>query len=308
MALRLAVRGAFGSHNLDELCGMLDPVLALDGPADVLVDLSGLDQASPAALALLVAYLRDAQRDPGCDPTWHYVPPRSPVLSRTMTPARFRHLVLTRARDAEDGPSDPVLSCEPFSTRETIDRVTAHFEAFLAERSGAGRDDFGAVTWMLGDVADNVLQHAGTHSGVAAARIYPRTHEIELAVADRGIGIRASLTKNPDYLDVTDDRSALMRAVEPATTSEPGVGGGNGLFVVSLVVKENGGALTIRSGRAALNRHGADIETTGGLPALQGTVVAIRVSTRKPLDFERVDGLLQRPAGVTAASSGLRLA
>lgn len=64
------------------------------------------------------------------------------------------------------------------------------------------------------------------------------------------------------------------------------------------VVAENGGTLSIRSGRAALVRGATTIQSRGGLSDYAGTAVLVRVRLSAPFDYKALDDRLSQPGGV----------
>ncbi len=55
------------------------------------------------------------------------------------------------------------------------------------------------VGLMVGELADNFAQHSHRNLGALALQYYPRLGALRIAVADCGIGIRASLSENPKH-------------------------------------------------------------------------------------------------------------
>lgn len=79
-----------------------------------------------------------------------------------------------------------------------------------------------SVSIALDEIAENVVHHGDTPiGGFGAAQGWQKNNEFEIAIADLGIGIRASLTKNPDQADITDDVAAITRALEPRVSATP---------------------------------------------------------------------------------------
>jgi anti-sigma regulatory factor (Ser/Thr protein kinase) len=97
---------------------------------------------------------------------------------------------------------------------------------------------------MLGELLGNAAEHANSATGVfVCAQVYQ--HQLELAVADAGIGVRAHLTRNPKYRHV-DEVEALDYALMPGVsgTSERR---GNGLSDLLNDTSDYGGRVVLRS-------------------------------------------------------------
>jgi hypothetical protein len=116
----------------------------------------------------------------------------------------------------------------------------------LARRHTTDRSAAAAAK-MLGELLDNATTHASSPVGVyAAAQVHPRAGDMELAVADGGIGIPAHLARNPCFRHIT-----AAEALEAAL--RPGVSGtsenrGNGLPDLLNIASNLGGELILRSG------------------------------------------------------------
>lgn len=67
----------------------------------------------------------------------------------------------------------------------------------------------------LCELAENVLHHADSPSGgYAVAQGYPKKGKFEVGIVDLGIGVPASLRKNPSYAHLDDDLEATKTALE----------------------------------------------------------------------------------------------
>jgi hypothetical protein len=115
---------------------------------------------------------------------------------------------------------------------------------------------------------------------------------MEIAIADVGIGVRASLTKNPDYEHITDDLAAIEMAIKARVTSTPKRNAGFGLWVTSNLLAANGGELLVRSGYGAVFRGSRNAAVVREAP-LPGTLVVLRIRTDCALDIKAVYRALQ---------------
>ena len=128
---------------------------------------------------------------------------------------------------------------------------------------------------ILGELLDNATTHAKSPTGVfACAQVY--RHELELAVADAGIGIQAHLSRNPKYR-LADEVDALEYALMPGVsgTSEPR---GNGLPDLVDMTCRYGGRVLLRSqaGHALVTTVNNRREFQSGTP-IPGTCAAVRI-------------------------------
>lgn len=99
---------------------------------------------------------------------------------------------------------------------------------------------------MLGELLDNAITHAASPVGVyAAAQVHHRGGDLELAVADAGIGIRSHLARNPRFRSLTA-AEALGAALRPGVTGTS-ERRGNGLPDLLSTASGFGGQLLLRS-------------------------------------------------------------
>ena len=182
-----------------------------------------------------------------------------------------------------DSGRDPVLLevalvREGADVHRAVSRIKARADLLLVSRlgySGLAADRF---TVAMAEVCQNVVDHSGA-PGLALAQCYLRSGggpEIRLAVAHRGIGVRASLA--PRYADRLpgswDDRAAVRLAFRRGVTGSGDPDRGLGLAAVADMVRAWGGRLRLRSGTAACE-VGAHPGERSGLAFFPGTQVAI---------------------------------
>jgi hypothetical protein len=251
----------------------------------------GLRFADPSGVLVLLAvglsapYRRDR--------AWGLVLPRDPAVLSWLGRCGARRLIeqlfiVDGAADDDpaggrDGGRDPVLLevalvREGADVHRAVSRIKARADLLLVSRlgySGLAADRF---TVALAEVCQNVVDHSGG-PGLALAQCYLRAGsgpEIRLAVADVGIGVRASLA--PRYADRLpgswDDRAAVRLAFRRGVTASDDPDRGLGLAAVSDMVRAWGGTLRLRSGTAACE-VGAHPGEHGGLAPFPGTQVAI---------------------------------
>jgi anti-sigma regulatory factor (Ser/Thr protein kinase) len=82
------------------------------------------------------------------------------------------------------------------------------------ERAGFAKDLARSIAAALGEMADNIVQHANqpaTADGVIAYQIASRF--MCFAVADVGQGVLNSLSRSPAWIHLRSDRDALSAAV-----------------------------------------------------------------------------------------------
>jgi len=161
------------------------------------------------------------------------------------------------------------------SLREVYD-ATAH--ALLIFKAWLGMDASAAhrVACCIAEACENVVEHSQDTGVVVAQKyVYADFTEVQLAIADLGVGIRQSLSSA--HTEVEDTPAGwIKRAVAGLSSRAEGVG--QGLGEIRRIATRTGGSLLIRSGtgRALYAQNYArytDVSAElGGLPGTQLSV------------------------------------
>lgn len=117
-------------------------------------------------------------------------------------------------------------------------------------------DIFETLSYSLREIMRNVVEHSESKQFGICAQYWPTKHKVEVAILDRGVGLRRTLSRNP-HLDVNNDRSAMNYALMPAVSGRafkgarkqhgPWANSGFGLYMTSRICR-NGGNFFIASG------------------------------------------------------------
>lgn len=119
-------------------------------------------------------------------------------------------------------------------------------DAYKLARRYTSDNSAAAAAKMLGELLDNAVTHASSPVGVyAAAQVHQRAADVQLAVADAGIGIRSHLARNPRFRNLTAAQ-ALNAALQPGVTGTS-ERRGNGLPDLLSTASGFGGQLLLRS-------------------------------------------------------------
>ncbi|HET7484937.1 MAG TPA: ATP-binding protein [Solirubrobacterales bacterium] len=289
---RLLLRGDLPEAELDSLCTEL-----AGGGRPAAVDLDGLGGLEPATLAVLVSSLRRLHRRGICS------------LAEAI-PSAEPGSCLDRRGLAELGKAEGglwrrcgrgrVLGWHTFASGEGALRAAFNVASRLREDTGWSLPSFAAIAGLAFELGENVRQHSASPEGALALETDASGERMRVAVADAGVGIRASLARNPEHADLDDDLSAIERAVRAGETSEPGTGGGMGLYLTRTMVRGNGGRVLLRSGEASW-QESDERRRRRGLSPLRGTLIGIEARTDRPLHddeiWEQIDAL-SGPPGV----------
>jgi anti-sigma regulatory factor (Ser/Thr protein kinase) len=295
--MSFALQGNIQSgESLDSLCKGLAALHSPTPSEDIGLDLRGVKGLTSGALALLVANLRLIRRKRMIEPLEHFAAPLD--CTPPLTQVDLQSLLADRAGFGlhEGGDAIGLRPCEPFSTAGGVTRAVSALQMRVGTETRWDSVDVASLGAMAADLAENVLQHARSGAGgVAALRTFPTEETVELAIADCGVGIRRSLVENPEFQDLGTDLSAIKAAVKPGATADPGSGGGYGLFLARLVVLDNGGVITIRSGHAEWSEGDRGIQRVCDHDL--GTTITVRARTDRPFNYDRVDDFLEDPVG-----------
>lgn len=245
----------------------LRDVLLRSGDGRVEIDLSAVRWCDPlhlAATAALAAHHVStgstvSVRGPA-DPDARSYAARM-RLGRTLDTLDVRHdLPFVRERDR---------SGDLLEVRRVHDEGDALRLARLVARRARAEDPeaSGTLFACVVEMALNVAEHSGT-TGYVAAQTLPRQGWMRFAVADAGVGLRATLARH----GAVDDRDAVRLALSGASRL-PGPQRGTGLPTTRRELVQAGGALLLASGTAALvaDETGDAVHPTE--PPFPGTLV-----------------------------------
>jgi hypothetical protein len=143
--------------------------------------------------------------------------------------------------------------------REVIERRASDFASLLTRETGT--DLHTTLSYSLREVLRNVIEHSNSEKLWFVGQHWRNKHQVELVVADEGIGIRESLRRNPNLRPPTD-LEAIRLALEPGISgvayrgarlnrNDYWANSGYGLFMTSKLCAL-GGSFFVCSGSASL--------------------------------------------------------
>lgn len=139
---------------------------------------------------------------------------------------------------------------------------------------------------IVAELFQNFYAHAeSSQPPICCLQDWPSGDHMEIAVADRGIGIEKSLERV--LADRPDIKNPCRFACENSVSAKLGKGhSGYGLYFTKRFVEENQGKLFLASGQNCYEND-AGAETDHILPyKWQGTVIRLIVNKNKPIDSE----------------------
>lgn len=172
--------------------------------------------------------------------------------------------------------------------QDIIEQRSEQLAQILSQQEGTNLVD--ALTFSIREIMRNVYEHSGSKSIEYCAQYWPTYHEVEIAIADNGIGLRESLKLNP-FVEVENDSDAIQQSLMPAIssknykgaridTSNPWHNSGFGLYMSSRICRL-GGSFLVCSGDHGIKLDEMGKEHINLDHPCTGTVVRMVLNTRK---------------------------
>jgi len=165
--------------------------------------------------------------------------------------------------------------------------INAECNALIAELLKINDIELSVVqsfNYCLYEVLDNVLTHSGKKSGVLLSRFSTEKQQIQVLVADDGIGIHQSLTENDTYKHLTEAETLQHVILDKVTD---GKGMGFGLYTTKNLITFAGGLLVIASGEHQLTYEGQQ-SIVSEIERVEGTLVFMAVNTNREINANDV--------------------
>ena len=176
-------------------------------------------------------------------------------------------------------PVRPMVPCTHFVREYDIEQLANQMEAEFQTELVGYSSLLQTCQGIFSEIAANVVYHADSDGGYVLAQQYNYSSGpvVEIAVADCGIGIRASLQKNPSHSMISSDVQAIERSLIEGVSSLRDPHRGYGLHHVTGDVKHSKNReMTIRSGQGILKIRGdGKITKDYDSPVYTGTIVSV---------------------------------
>jgi anti-sigma regulatory factor (Ser/Thr protein kinase) len=293
----ITLTGPYHFGTVERVIRDLAPLLQLHSPTVLELDLSRLTFISPAALAILVAGMRRFEDMQLVETGSMVIMPTARGIDRYLRRMNFLNVLYYGVEQKEDFKRKKAIGfreCRHFDSPKNYPEVRQELADLVSEHCDIDALARGSLHIALDEICENVLFHASTdHGGFAVAQALRSKPLMEIAIADVGIGVRASLNKNPDYAHIQDDLTAIATALKARVTSTPERNSGFGLWVTSNLLADNGGELLVRSGYGAVFRGSRDAAIVRDA-SFPGTLVVLRIRTDRALDINAVYRALER--------------
>lgn len=234
---------------------------------DGVIDMSKIDFIYPTRLILLGNVILN-------NPNIHYVMPRDDLVERYIYTCFFNP-------DTTDNRSYVPftrLPADPQQGREKLQRI---YDIQDSRTPVIGGND--AFTYVVGELVDNMYQHAKFKNGCIVGQKYPTKQFVELCFLDDGITIPKSFENNGQHLEPVE---AIIKALNGNSTI-PQEKRGFGLSTSANIFVEglNGEILVISGSGAVYLKKGEAPKcyTLDPSESLQGTLISIRIPFPSPV-------------------------
>jgi anti-sigma regulatory factor (Ser/Thr protein kinase) len=241
----------------DERLGRLEPSDRPDGRLQV----RGLVRLTPAALVQLAAACY-ALRQAGCQPVLQV---DEAAVRRDLWQCGFVQVVhpvttldppLAIAPDADQEPqtSALLLNVTRLATSADLPALLDRILAILRQQLHYRPDDACDVATAVSELCQNTFDHNAHASAFLAMQVaggaVPRG--LEIAIADNGAGLAATLRRNPSHAPLASDLEAIQLAVQRGTSAYEDPTRGTGLYHLLELIAKQAGVVQIRSGTATV--------------------------------------------------------
>jgi hypothetical protein len=159
---------------------------------------------------------------------------------------------------------------------EQVAEAEAKLWSLIRERAPRFETVEDQVRIALVEIISNVQRHSGTSKAWVVAQTYVEPSErLEIAIADAGMGLRASLERlHQEKLQRMSDWEVARFATEAGITGSA-FGGGTGLSTITELVSEYGGAFHLLSGHGCYSLYQSRGRGLDHLVGLPGTTVGV---------------------------------
>lgn len=106
------------------------------------------------------------------------------------------------------------------------------------------------VTTAISEICQNTFDHNSGTAGLIAMQVYGKGEKrfLEIGVSDDGVGLAATLRRNPKNGPILSDFEAIQTATELGTSEHDDLTRGTGLYHLLQITYRHKGSIQIRSG------------------------------------------------------------
>lgn len=193
---------------------------------------------------------------------------------------------------AENDATGRFLPVEPLRDRNVVDECSRRLAA-ITKHANLNEKSHSSLDISVSELVDNCFAHAGLKTGlhgVACAQYWPRGNLVQIAIADRGMGIRSSLesAETPEVRSLAASRNCCELATEFGVTSKPSHHAGYGLALARQMIARNGGTLIVVSRQEWFLSQGDLLRNGNRGVNWPGTLIVCEFNTDRPISTAEV--------------------
>lgn len=261
----------------------------------VTLDLSAVKFISPVAIATIVAFVYKLYQHHDYNGVVKYIEPRDEAVCAYL--ARMDAFKTLTKQEPEIGPKKRWSSKGRFQElmfverEDLVDTLAGAISDIVDNGAHLSHDVKQALGYSFAEILGNAFYHANSNvPPLIAAQYYPASDFIEVAIVDCGIGIRASLRKNPtNSAKVVTHADALLLSLERGVTGDPTPKHkGEGLFFSEKIVVASKGIFMLYSGDSFMETSEKGRRTGESPLPWNGTVCAFRIGTRTEVSISDI--------------------
>jgi anti-sigma regulatory factor (Ser/Thr protein kinase) len=242
---------------------------------DVIVfDLSRTEVLTPFSIVILADIINDClERGIKCK----YIRPKKESLRRFINEIGFNQYfgINDGSQTKVKIETNKVQLKEVHGIEQTlIDQIMIVFNHHLNLSEGVS----GSLRLSLIETMTNVRDHSTEDKYWVCARAYPQKRQIRLCIADKGVGIKHSLSQAHAYKNLSDDYEAIRLSTDDGVTGREDRRG-MGLSHIKQFIVVNQGEMFIISGRGKVCWRGGQepIDQTMIVP-YNGTIIKLLIN------------------------------
>lgn len=169
-----------------------------------------------------------------------------------------------------------------YEVQDLIQRKADSISAIIARDEAGKSEFFNALSYSFREIFRNVFEHSESEELYYCVQYWGNSNKVELSICDQGVGIKKSLSQNPNFRSYTE-KEAIEWCLMPGVSgkahmhqaSENWFNSGYGLYMTSRLAR-NGGNFVIASGSQAiyLTRKNKVVHRTN----FRGTIIRMNIS------------------------------
>jgi hypothetical protein len=162
-------------------------------------------------------------------------------------------------------------------------------EMISKERCG---DLYDALSYSIREVMRNVFEHSQSSSLYFCAQYWTKSKKVEFSISDFGVGIRRSLSENPNFR-FKSDKDAIEHSLLPSVSGKTHLprrsdiwhNSGYGLYMLERLAR-SGGNFVIASGKSAI--HLSRNQKNNFITDFDGTIIRFNLDIEKISDVKNL--------------------